>query len=143
MVLTNRRSVLPGMAWPCCCVSGMVYTRRLANRSLRLVLQPIAGWSADAFGFSTRPVLIIGLPWAVRHRSHNNAHARPRPSTLSLFSMSVTPPSVAALEVDALLQARLHDPFRYLGLHREGSGWMLRVFHPRAEALWLRLASGL
>ena len=57
--------------------------------------------------------------------------------------MSGTPPSVAAVELDALLQARLHDPFRYLGLHREAGGWVLRAFYPRADALWLRLASGL
>ncbi|HXX12745.1 MAG TPA: 1,4-alpha-glucan branching protein GlgB [Burkholderiales bacterium] len=57
--------------------------------------------------------------------------------------MSGTPPSVAAFELDALLHARLHDPFRYLGLHREAGGWVLRVFHPRADAVWLRLASGL
>jgi 1,4-alpha-glucan branching enzyme len=45
--------------------------------------------------------------------------------------------------VDALLAARLHDPFSLLGLHRIGEGWRLRVFDPHAEAVWLRLASGL
>ena len=57
--------------------------------------------------------------------------------------MSESLPSVTASELDALLQARLHDPFRYLGLHREASGWVLRVFHPHADAVWLRLPSGL
>jgi len=57
--------------------------------------------------------------------------------------MSSPLPSVASLELDALLQARLHDPFRYLGLHREASSWVLRVFHPHADAVWLRLPSGL
>jgi 1,4-alpha-glucan branching enzyme len=51
--------------------------------------------------------------------------------------------SVASFELQALLQARLHDPFRYLGLHREASSWVLRVFHPHADAVWLRLPSGL
>ena len=36
-----------------------------------------------------------------------------------------------------LPQGRLHDPFRYLGLHREAGGWVLRVFEPHAEAVWL------
>jgi 1,4-alpha-glucan branching enzyme len=41
--------------------------------------------------------------------------------------------------VEALLGARLHDPFRFLGLHRTGSGWTLRVFNPHAEAVWMHL----
>jgi 1,4-alpha-glucan branching enzyme len=52
-------------------------------------------------------------------------------------------PAVADPLVDALLGARLHDPFALLGLHRAGEGWRLRVFQPYAEAVWLRLASGL
>lgn len=32
-----------------------------------------------------------------------------------------------------LLDARLHDPFEVLGPHRTQSGWLLRVFRPRAE----------
>jgi len=43
----------------------------------------------------------------------------------------------------ALLQGRLHDPFRYLGVHRDADGWVLRVFQPYAEAVWLRLPAGL
>ncbi len=57
--------------------------------------------------------------------------------------MSEPAPSVTASEFDALLQGRLHDPFRYLGLQREAAGWVLRVFHPHADAVWLRLPSGL
>ncbi|OFZ97708.1 MAG: 1,4-alpha-glucan branching enzyme [Betaproteobacteria bacterium RBG_19FT_COMBO_58_11] len=30
----------------------------------------------------------------------------------------------------ALLAARSHDPFAYLGLHQEGAGWVIRVFAP-------------
>jgi 1,4-alpha-glucan branching enzyme len=45
--------------------------------------------------------------------------------------------------VELLLTARLHDPFALLGLHPHGQGWRLRVFEPRAQEMWLRLASGL
>jgi 1,4-alpha-glucan branching enzyme len=41
--------------------------------------------------------------------------------------------------LDALLGARLHDPFAFLGVHRLGGEWILRVFNPHAEALWLHL----
>src|SRR5262245_46934799 len=44
--------------------------------------------------------------------------------------------------IDALLSARLHDPFRLLGLHHTPDGWRLRVFQPHAEAVWLRLPGG-
>ena len=36
--------------------------------------------------------------------------------------------------LDAILDARMHDPFGYLGLHREGGGWRLRAFLPYAYA---------
>ncbi|HXV08603.1 MAG TPA: 1,4-alpha-glucan branching protein GlgB [Burkholderiales bacterium] len=63
----------------------------------------------------------------------------------------MTPPSSAPSGVpvqadplvEALLAARLHDPFSLLGLHRVGERWRLRVFNPHAEAVWLRLPSGL
>ncbi len=44
--------------------------------------------------------------------------------------------------IDALLSARLHDPFRLLGLHHTPEGWRLRVFQPQADAVWLRLPTG-
>lgn len=44
--------------------------------------------------------------------------------------------------IDALLSARLHDPFRLLGLHHTPEGWRLRVFQPQADAVWLRLPGG-
>ncbi len=34
-----------------------------------------------------------------------------------------------------LLEAREHDPFRVLGLHRDGATWLLRVFLPYASAV--------
>ncbi|HYL17575.1 MAG TPA: 1,4-alpha-glucan branching enzyme, partial [Burkholderiales bacterium] len=46
-------------------------------------------------------------------------------------------------DLEALLQARLHDPFRYLGLHRVGARWVLRVFQPHADAILLHLHAGL
>ncbi|HMM76594.1 MAG TPA: 1,4-alpha-glucan branching protein GlgB [Gammaproteobacteria bacterium] len=36
-----------------------------------------------------------------------------------------------------LVAARLHAPFEVLGAHREGSGWVLRVWRPGASALEL------
>jgi 1,4-alpha-glucan branching enzyme len=56
--------------------------------------------------------------------------------------MSATLPAASGADLDALLQARLHDPFRFLGLHQDGAGWVLRVFNPQAEGLSLRLSSG-
>ena len=46
-------------------------------------------------------------------------------------------------DLEALLHARLHDPFHYLGLHHVPGGWLLRVFNPHADAVWLHLPSGL
>jgi len=47
---------------------------------------------------------------------------------------------------DRLLEARLHDPFAWLGAHRlaaaEGGGWIVRVFNPAARAAWLQTADG-
>src|ERR1700756_2963102 len=37
----------------------------------------------------------------------------------------------------ALAEAREHDPFRRLGLHRTAEGWRLRVLRPRARAVAL------
>jgi len=36
-----------------------------------------------------------------------------------------------------LLQGRLHDPYSYLGLHPEKSGFVIRVFQPYASAVYL------
>lgn len=43
---------------------------------------------------------------------------------------------------DLLLQGRLHDPFAYLGLHREKDGYVVRVFQPYASAISLETAHG-
>ena len=45
--------------------------------------------------------------------------------------------------VEALLAARLHDPFRLLGLQQAPEGWRLLVFNPRADAVRLRIAGGI
>ncbi|TRZ64973.1 MAG: 1,4-alpha-glucan branching protein GlgB [Rhodocyclaceae bacterium] len=34
-----------------------------------------------------------------------------------------------------LLEAREHNPFHVLGLHRDGASWVLRVFRPQAKAV--------
>jgi len=38
---------------------------------------------------------------------------------------------------DPLLQGRLHDPFALLGLHREEDDYVVRIFHPHANAVRL------
>src|SRR5579859_6345604 len=47
-----------------------------------------------------------------------------------------------AEELDALVGARLHDPFRVLGLHRMHGDWSLRVFRPYSQTVELRLETG-
>ena len=42
----------------------------------------------------------------------------------------------------ALREARDHDPFATLGLHRDGKAWVLRVFRPLAACVELALADG-
>ena len=37
--------------------------------------------------------------------------------------------------IESLLQARLHDPFGFLGLHREGAEWVVRVYEPYATGI--------
>lgn len=39
----------------------------------------------------------------------------------------------------AVAEARLHDPFSYLGLQREGGSWILRVFLPHASQVWAHI----
>ncbi len=34
--------------------------------------------------------------------------------------------------IESLLQARLHDPFALLGLHRDGAEWVIRFYEPHA-----------
>ncbi|HEX7233650.1 MAG TPA: hypothetical protein VF243_00145, partial [Nitrosospira sp.] len=48
----------------------------------------------------------------------------------------------AASEVSlmrALLAARLHDPFSYLGPHKEGDSSLVRVFYPDAINVWVNI----
>ena len=42
----------------------------------------------------------------------------------------------------ALLAARLHDPFAYLGAREEQAGGLVRVFRPHATNVWLKTADG-
>jgi 1,4-alpha-glucan branching enzyme len=44
--------------------------------------------------------------------------------------------------LERLLEARLHDPFRYLGAHRSGEGWVVRAFNPNAAHAWIETPSG-
>jgi 1,4-alpha-glucan branching enzyme len=57
--------------------------------------------------------------------------------------MSATPSVAVSPDLQALLEGRLHDPFRFLGTHRDGEGWVLRAFLPHAEAVWLRVTGAL
>ncbi|MBI2314268.1 MAG: 1,4-alpha-glucan branching protein GlgB [Betaproteobacteria bacterium] len=43
---------------------------------------------------------------------------------------------------ERLLAGRLHDPFGFLGLHRDGAGYVLRAFHPRASEIWVQCSDG-
>ena len=42
---------------------------------------------------------------------------------------------------NALLHARLHDPFAYLGLHTEQSKALVRVFRPNDMNIWIKTAA--
>ncbi len=56
--------------------------------------------------------------------------------------MKKNPSSHSDPRADALLQGRLHDPFAYLGSHRENEKQVVRVFQPYATAAWLETAQG-
>ena len=62
---------------------------------------------------------------------------------MQIAPLNTTLAHAVSPDLQALLHGRLHDPFRYLGLHRDTDGWVLRAFQPYAEAVWLRLPSGL
>lgn len=50
--------------------------------------------------------------------------------------------SKTSLLQQALLNARLYDPYTYLGLHREGGQAVVRVFRPHDAKVWIGTASG-
>ncbi|HTH94279.1 MAG TPA: 1,4-alpha-glucan branching protein GlgB [Rhodocyclaceae bacterium] len=52
------------------------------------------------------------------------------------------PNELRADELRPLLEAREHDPFHVLGLHREGDTWRIRVFNPHAHSIALEFADG-
>lgn len=37
----------------------------------------------------------------------------------------------------SLIETREHDPFAFLGPRREGEGWLVRVYAPEADRVWL------
>ena len=56
--------------------------------------------------------------------------------------MKKNPPVKAEPQVEALLQGRLHDPFSFLGPHRENNSQVVRVFQPYANEITLMTALG-
>lgn len=44
--------------------------------------------------------------------------------------------------LELLLEARLHDPFGFLGTHRNGERWVVRVYNPGARQAWIETAAG-
>jgi 1,4-alpha-glucan branching enzyme len=44
--------------------------------------------------------------------------------------------------LEALNNARVHDPFTHLGLHHTGAEWLVQVFAPHDDAVWVETASG-
>lgn len=44
--------------------------------------------------------------------------------------------------IEALLKARLHDPFEFLGIHQDRHEWVIRVYHPHVDQIWLLGHSG-
>src|ERR1035437_7977882 len=49
---------------------------------------------------------------------------------------------MAKKSLQRLLDAREFDPFRILGLHREGGGWALRIFLPYAASVAVEWRDG-
>ncbi len=45
-------------------------------------------------------------------------------------------------EAYAIIEARSHDPFAYLGRHQSGSGMVIRAFKPRSEKVWVVFEGG-
>ena len=45
-------------------------------------------------------------------------------------------------QLKSLLQARLHDPFAFLGAHRTDDGWTVRAFAPFSDRVWLETPNG-
>lgn len=63
---------------------------------------------------------------------------------LHMSSITLKQPLPAVLQdplQDALLGARLHDPFAYLGIHKTAThAYRARFFQPHAEAVWIKTA---
>ncbi len=54
-----------------------------------------------------------------------------------LSNLNLDTSSGSSLLVEALLTARLHDPFNYLGARREYDYSLVRVFYPYASRVWI------
>jgi 1,4-alpha-glucan branching enzyme len=48
----------------------------------------------------------------------------------------------ADLPIQALVNARAHDPFAFLGRHQTDSGWVIRVFAPHSDKVSVQTAKG-
>lgn len=59
------------------------------------------------------------------------------------MTLETTQHAAAPSRYERLLQGREYDPYGVLGPHREGNAWLVRVFLPSAQHLWLEAASGL
>ncbi|HKF96278.1 MAG TPA: 1,4-alpha-glucan branching enzyme, partial [Gammaproteobacteria bacterium] len=52
-----------------------------------------------------------------------------------------TPPVISHPLLEALLTARLHDPFNYLGARAESDYSLVRAFYPYASRVWIDTGS--
>lgn len=53
----------------------------------------------------------------------------------------MTTPNKKNVKLNALLDARLHDPFSYLGVHMARNRALIRVFRPHAINVWIKVSS--
>ncbi|MDD5242367.1 MAG: 1,4-alpha-glucan branching protein GlgB [Sulfuricella sp.] len=44
-------------------------------------------------------------------------------------------------QLKSLLQARMADPFAFLGLHQSKGGWTVRIFAPSSEKVWVQIGN--
>jgi 1,4-alpha-glucan branching enzyme len=60
-----------------------------------------------------------------------------------LPKLETTNPMIShdALQLQRILDAKHHDPFSFLGAHQHENAFILRVFHPHANHVWLNVAN--
>lgn len=56
--------------------------------------------------------------------------------------MKKSPSSEHDPRAELLLQGKLHNPFAYLGLHQEKERYIVRIFNPHANKIWLQTLQG-